>query len=817
MNKIKINKGLFRFNLIPYLHTIVVKKGVKSIQLTINPIVAMFRRNSGQSLVAIIIRLIPAMGGRISPSIVVSIKTILRKLSAIANDQGIIGLVKYLKMVSVLTQQSISGYKIPVMHPRVSRTNSGIPRLFPVSVRNMIRKGNTFYIKFALTVASLYRDLTYSAKPNLSTITDPYSGNEKIIRQIVGFIPTFVKLFVKLPPEARRNSLMGKFVYFPILKSSPQAFGPLSSTNPIIMVRSAGALTPEQIGWISTLGTLSIPKFEFNQFQWLFGIAINMAKDLTSLYKSTQFSGKLGFKQEAAGKVRVFAMVDPWTQLILAPFHKMLFTFLGKHHRIDGTFNQLGPIQRIPKGKPLYSMDLSAATDRLPIRIQTPLIKEVFNLSYNEAMAWESLLIKRAYMIDHKDLTDVKSVKYSVGQPMGALSSWAMLAFTHHLIVQFAALPLTNGKILYKDYAVLGDDLVIFNHIVAKRYHKIISALGVECNLAKSIMSPSGDGLEFAKRTFFKGENVSPTPLKELTSALQSIPGMLDYISKYNLTLPMAVTVAGFGYRVKGSLNKPVHKLNLKIRYLALGVWLSEGKVDILSTFYHLRRYLSSEQFCSNFYIFFKDYLNQLIQRCYKNINEIRTIRPDLIPSDIHGNGYGAIKLTKRSKSELRSLAHKFGFNMIIKFHRNMESCISRLQQIQTLTLKSSISPQDLQLVSKFLILVLGLEQESSKTIISNNFDKSEDGNQNRRPGFSKLFRMHQAFCAVLSGLRQSSIMNNELIPIADRVSPMKQSGLIPIAFIEEFISFENVIFNKLKRIIIRIIILILIINLSIG
>lgn len=29
-----------------------------------------------------------------------------------------------------------------------------------------------------------------------------------------------------------------------------------------------------------------------------------------------------------------------------------------------------------------------------------------------------------------------KAVSYAVGQPMGALSSWAMLALTHHFIVQ---------------------------------------------------------------------------------------------------------------------------------------------------------------------------------------------------------------------------------------------------------------------------------------------------------------------------------------------------------------------------------------------
>jgi len=764
MKSIKINNGLFRFNLIPYLHTKVVKVGLRSIQITINPIVAMFRRNSGQSLVSIILRLIPAMGGRISPSIVKDIKTLLRRLSAIMNSQGIIGLVKYLKMVSVLTQQAISGYKISEMHPRIKRTNSGIPRVFPVSVRNLIRKGNPFSIRFALTIASLYRDLTYEAKPNLSTITDPYTGNEKIIKQIVSFIPTFVKLFIPLSPEKRRESLMEKFVYFPILKSSPQTFGPLSSTNPIVMVKSAGALTPDQIDYIKLLANLSIVKGSVSQFHRILESAVIMAEHLTLLYRSTQYSGKLGFKQEAAGKVRVFAMVDPWTQLVLAPFHRVLFNFLSKHRSIDGTFNQLRPIQRIPKGYPLYSMDLSAATDRLPIMLQTPLIRQVFNLSIDEAKAWQGLLVERSYEVKHKYLRDVKSVKYSVGQPMGALSSWAMLAFTHHLIVQFAAIPLTHGKSLFKGYCVLGDDLVIYNHIVAKRYHKIISEMGVECNLAKSIMSPTGDGLEFAKRTFYRGENVSPAPLKELASALQSIPGMLEYINKYKLTLPMAVTAAGFGYRVKGSLNKPIHKLNIKIRYLALGVWLSKGSVDILSTFHHLRRYFSSEQFSSNFYKFFCDYLNKLIGRCFTSINQIRTIRPDLIPSDIHKDGYGGASLPKVYKPWLRTLAHKFGFNLIIKFTQNMENCISMLQNIQTLTLKSSIGPNDLSQLSRLLLIILELEQRSSKISISDNFSRKEDGNQNRRPGFPKLFRLHQAYCTALLGLRQHSIMNDKPI-----------------------------------------------------
>lgn len=147
-----------------------------------------------------------------------------------------------------------------------------------------------------------------------------------------------------------------------------------------------------------------------------------------------------------------------------------------------------------------------------------------------------------------------------------------MLAFTHHLIVQFAANRVYGGiSKLFIDYFVLGDDIVIYNSLVAKEYHNIITSIGVECNLAKSIISPSGTALEFAKRTFHMGIDVSPTPIKELSSALESIPFMLEYIKKYKLTLPEALKVCGFGYRVIGGLNKPFERLNIKVRYLLMG------------------------------------------------------------------------------------------------------------------------------------------------------------------------------------------------------------------------------------------------------
>lgn len=48
---------------------------------------------------------------------------------------------------------------------------------------------------------------------------------------------------------------------------------------------------------------------------------------------------------------------------------------------MDGTFNQLRPIHRLlsfEKVKGLYSLDLSAATDRLPVRLQAQLLDILF-------------------------------------------------------------------------------------------------------------------------------------------------------------------------------------------------------------------------------------------------------------------------------------------------------------------------------------------------------------------------------------------------------------------------------------------------------
>lgn len=203
--------------------------------------------------------------------------------------------------------------------------------------------------------------------------------------------------------------------------------------------------------------------------------------------------GKLATLFEARGKVRVVAITDWWTQVLLAPLHSALFDIL-KLLPEDGTFDQLAPTKRLiayvrSSGAKVFSYDLSAATDRLPIAFQIQVLEA---LCVPWASNWASLLVARPWYLAKEP------VFYAVGQPMGALSSWAILAVTHHILVQIAARR-TGVEGWFTHYALLGDDIIIADEAVAGAYLDLMTSLGVTINLSKSFEMASGT-FEFAKR-----------------------------------------------------------------------------------------------------------------------------------------------------------------------------------------------------------------------------------------------------------------------------------------------------------------------------
>lgn len=85
----------------------------------------------------------------------------------------------------------------------------------------------------------------------------------------------------------------------------------------------------------------------------------------------------MSFKEEAAGKLRAFALVDVWTQSLLHPLHQALFDLLRLVPN-DATFDQDASVSRsVDKARlsgAAFSFDLSAATDRLPLSLQAALL-----------------------------------------------------------------------------------------------------------------------------------------------------------------------------------------------------------------------------------------------------------------------------------------------------------------------------------------------------------------------------------------------------------------------------------------------------------
>lgn len=86
---------------------------------------------------------------------------------------------------------------------------------------------------------------------------------------------------------------------------------------------------------------------------------------------------KLHILFEKGVKCRVIAIGDYFSQCVLSPFHELLAGIL-KTLPNDCTFDQDAGFARVLQltkvSKELYSIDLSKATDRLPLKLQTRLI-----------------------------------------------------------------------------------------------------------------------------------------------------------------------------------------------------------------------------------------------------------------------------------------------------------------------------------------------------------------------------------------------------------------------------------------------------------
>jgi hypothetical protein len=552
------------------------------------------------------------VSGRPTRSKIIQLATFAKWVANMVRKQGVPGLVQYLKTAHTMLMQGVPGSELKVNSRAISKVavavgGSSLPRVIPSYARAFIRRGDESTIRFWLTLLGMYRILLIEPKYKFGTITDPgVTLNRVFLQEWCRFIRSRFIPDVEVHTGEKLldvgTDVLGRPSVLPLMKASADLpnvdwekgeVGPSTSFG--CRFNSARHWTEGKWGW-SLFRYLSVTPGGTGTTKSLWTLmtevaeAAPVARQMTlssavlerirsqikvfkadgdvsqkeiTLRKRREYpngsskNGRLSVKIEPAGKARVFAMVDYWTQVALKPLHEWIFSVLREIPQ-DGTFDQMKPVKRLLKvvsfDQKIYSFDLSAATDRLPVLLQGLLLWQFFGRHF--ASTWKALLCGRGYYLGSKICKAAglgsrgKDLRYAVGQPMGAFSSWAMLALTHHAMVQFAAYRAGEAK-WFDRYAVLGDDIVIADDRVAREYRKFCDMVGLGIGIAKSLEA-RGKTLEFAKKFFFRGELVSGLPVK-FWAAAQHSAGVAHALSVWYPAGSLANFVRALGVGFKGA------------------------------------------------------------------------------------------------------------------------------------------------------------------------------------------------------------------------------------------------------------------------
>jgi hypothetical protein len=464
-------------------------------------------------------------------------KAVLAFADRLSETRGDPNTVIYLKESLRLLQKAIAGQpERKAAGPlRIGIDRHGFPKVLPLEIRRLAHKGETLALQVCVFVLGLYREVIIPGTLKLHTITDGCTYDLDIYRswcawdrgldefvdclKSFGFKPFSPKDLKWEGPHVTNKSgpngraMLTSFIDAAHLMAHPlwtkfQNFASLMDTSRL----DADPFAPGLVELIRRLG----------KYAWRW--------QLSSIRETPPKVGRLSTKEEAAGKIRVFAIPDYWTQSVLKVLHQRLFEVL-KLLPTDCTFDQAAGVRRAQQAAldgvlHFWSFDLSAATDRFPVTLQVDVLRALMSGEHAEPFAalWRELLVGREYVYSPFG-EEPQKLTYGVGQPMGAYSSWAAFALAHHALVQRAARR-AGATGWYYNYQLLGDDIVfwgddVLSERVAMEYLSLIRYLGVEINLSKSLVSENGT-FEFAKNLVKGGMPLTPFHLKEWKMGLKT-------------------------------------------------------------------------------------------------------------------------------------------------------------------------------------------------------------------------------------------------------------------------------------------------------
>lgn len=306
--------------------------------------------------------------------------------------------------------------------------------------------------------------------------------------------------------------------------------------------------------------------------------------------KVSQYPGKLSLKLEKSGKVRLIAQPDYFSQVTMRPIHDWLSEIL-RVISSDCTYAQRSAIPKIAEwqsqGYEVSSFDQSSCTDLFPFDMQLAVLQSRFGDPLMESV--KTVMSDRDWEIRlPSGLT--RTVRWSVGQPLGMYASWPLMALTHHLLVQYCYWT-SSGRTFPKkgpfaNYVICGDDIVIGSKSVSQCYLKVCKHLGMKINKTKSHISGGQTGVdpvsEFAKIIVWRTQPLFPIRPNMVLSSVkdwrQAVPLFCDLAERscfkarlaflrsivrkhyhkggrfldYLLTIPQEI--GGVGYRDEQSL-----------------------------------------------------------------------------------------------------------------------------------------------------------------------------------------------------------------------------------------------------------------------
>lgn len=425
------------------------------------------------------------------------------------NERGLSWTIGYVKSSRLCVTRYITGHPLDAVEGIA--LDSGWP-VWLSDLKPLITTSEG--VKLLMTLLVAFRGVRLPAKLDTTPIISPWKGSDTItVRE---FSHAMRQLGI---PRSTKVEWGG---FHMSTKSGPLGQAILTSVTELTL------LPQELIQSIIVLGGSKLSRVIDALMVGRFG-DLSLAQIWATLFppKTSRFR-KLSYFSDKEGKTRVIAILDYWSQTALRPYHDLMMRLL-RGIKCDQTFDQ-GAFTRVNLPGPYHSLDLSNATDRMPLHLQKRLIQWL--VGEKEAEAWAHVLV--GYEYSSKGNPDVS---YNAGQPMGAYSSWPAMALTHHLIVRVAAL--RAGYPHFNQYFLLGDDIVIANAAVAAAYRALLSDLDMPISDAKTHVSE--DTFEFAKRWIHKGVEVTGF----------SIAGMDSVWKRYSLLHNYLCTQRDHGWKLE--------------------------------------------------------------------------------------------------------------------------------------------------------------------------------------------------------------------------------------------------------------------------